>query len=217
MTRKRRALRIALALLGAFVASLILLRWIDPWTTAVHAQRRVESWFGNANYQKRYEFVPLKRISPHLQHAVVAAEDGKFFHHHGFDWTELKDAVTDDWEEGRFRGASTISQQLVKNLYLTTHGGVARKGAEFVLVPFAEAILSKQRMLELYLNVIEMGPGVYGAEAAARYHFGVSAARLNREQAARLAAILPSPRRRRPQAMHQYGAVILERMSQMGW
>ena len=115
------------------------------------------------------------------------------------------------------RGASTITQQLVKNLFLTTSRSFVRKGIEFTLVPLAERILGKRRILELYLNVIEWGPGVYGAEAAAQYHYGIPAARVNREQGARLAAILPSPLRRRPARMNEYSARILERMSKMGW
>jgi monofunctional biosynthetic peptidoglycan transglycosylase len=126
-------------------------------------------------------------------------------------------AVEENLEDGRVRGASTITQQLVKNLFLTTSRSFVRKGVEFTLVPLAERILGKRRILELYLNVIEWGPGVYGAEAAAQYHFGMPAARVNREQGARLAAILPSPLRRRPARMNEYSALILERMSKMGW
>ncbi len=148
---------------------------------------------------------------------MIAAEDARFYSHFGFDWTEIKDAVFDDLEEGRVRGASTMTQQLVKNLFFTTHGSLLRKAAEASLVVPAELILGKRRILELYLNVVEWGPGVYGAEAAARYHYRTTSAQLNREQAARLAAILPSPRRRRPARMDSYSAEILKRMDQMGW
>jgi monofunctional biosynthetic peptidoglycan transglycosylase len=106
---------------------------------------------------------------------------------------------------------------LVKNLFFTTHRNPVRKVAEFGLAPAAELLLGKERILELYLNSVEWGPGVFGAEAAARYHYGVGAGALSREQAARLAACLPAPRRRRPGAMHQYGGIILTRMAQMGW
>lgn len=197
--------------------SLFLLKWIDPPATAVQIQRRVESWFTPGPYQKRYSFVPLSRISPHLAHAVIAAEDSRFFEHHGFDWIEIKDAVTDDWEEGRVRGASTISQQVVKNLYLTTRGGLIRKALEVPVTALAEPILGKQRILELYLNISEMGRGVYGAEAAANFYFRVHAAALNREQSARLASILPAPRRRSPLKNSTYAETILSRMRQMGW
>ena len=213
-----RKILLGVALLyGCAVGSLLILRWVNPPTTAVQTQRRIESWSGKASYAKRYTPVPLARISPHLQHAVIAAEDGHFYKHHGFDWGQIREAVEDKLEDGRLRGASTITQQLVKNLFLTTRGSFIRKGVEATLVPPAEIILGKRRILELYLNVIEWGPGVYGAEAAAQYHYGVPAARVDREQAARLAAVLPSPRRRKPARMSQYSSIILERMSQAGW
>ena len=209
---------LALAAFHAFVvSSLVALRSFDPPFTAVHIQRRVESWFARGAYRKRYSFVPMKAISRDLQHAVIAAEDGRFFVHHGFDWEEIKVAFQEDLEEGRGRGASTVTQQLVKNLYLTTRGSFARKGFEFTIVPLAERILGKPRILELYLNVIEWGPGVYGAEAAAQYHYRVNAAALDRDQAARLAAILPNPRRRKPARMNDSSAEIQRRMAQAGW
>lgn len=196
---------------------LVPLRWINPPFTAVHIQRRVEAMGDGVVYEKRYEFVPLNRISPDLQHAVVAAEDSRFFNHWGFDWREIRTAVEDNLEEGHGRGASTITQQLVKNLFLTTNRSLIRKGIEFTLVPLAEGILAKRRILELYLNVIEWGPGVYGAEAAARYYYSLPARRIGRDQAARLAAVLPAPRKRRPERMNDYSGRILKRMKQMGW
>jgi len=223
--RKRslaRRLLIWLLLLAAAFYSLaalgfIALRWIDPPFTMVHVQRRVESWFHPGAYRKRYEFVPLESISPAFQHAGIAAEDARFFHHHGFDWHEVHEAVEDRLDDGRIRGASTIDEQLAKNLFLTTSRSLLRKGLEVTLVPLEELILPKRRILELYLNVVEWGPGVYGAEAAARYHYGVPAARISREQGAHLAAILPSPRHRQPARMNHYAARILARMDQMGW
>ena len=147
---------------------LLPLRWVDPWFTGVQAQRRVESWFAKGNYQKRYAPVALARISAHLRHAVVAAEDGRFYQHWGIDWAEIE-KVAGGEEEGRQqrRGASTITQQLVKNLFFTTHRNPVRKVAEFGLAPAAELVLGKERILELYLNSVEWGPGVFGAEAAA--------------------------------------------------
>jgi monofunctional glycosyltransferase len=195
----------------------LALRWIDPPFTMVHVERRIESWFHKGAYRKRYAFVPLENISPAFQHAVIAAEDARFFHHHGFDWHEVHEAVEDGLEDGKLRGASTIDQQLAKNLFLTTNRSILRKGLEVTLVPIEELILSKRRILELYLNVVEWGPGVFGAEAAARYHYGVPASRTGREQGARLAAILPSPRHRQPARMSRYAARILTRMDQMGW
>ncbi len=210
----------ALALLAAFYAwigvSLAILRFADPPTTALQMQRRVESWFRDGRYVKRQKQVAAARISAALRHAVVAAEDARFYTHHGVDLAELKDAVADDLLAGRFRGASTITQQMVKNLFFGTHGSIFRKLAEFAAVPAAELILGKDRILEIYLNIIEWGPGVYGAEAAAEYHYRTSAARVDREMAARLAAVLPAPRRRNPHRMDRYAAVILERMRQQG-
>ena len=151
------------------------------------------------------------------QHAVVAAEDSRFFQHHGFDLVEIQHAMDEEEDRGYLRGASTITQQLVKNLFLTTRRSFARKGLEITITPLAEWILGKRRILELYLSVIEWGPGVYGAEAAARYHYNLPAARVSRDQAARLAAMIPSPRRRKPARMDRMSAVILERMDKMGW
>jgi monofunctional biosynthetic peptidoglycan transglycosylase len=180
-------------------------------------QRRVQSWTSSAAYHERYKFVPLSQISPDLQHAVVAAEDARFYQHHGFDWHEIEIAAEDDLDGGRSRGASTITQQLIKNLFFGTGRSVLRKGAEFTLVPFAEVILGKQRILEIYLNVVEWGPGVYGVDAASHYYYGVPARNVGRQDAARLAAILPAPLKRRPERMNKYSALILERMRQMNW
>ncbi len=197
---------------------LVALRWIDPPTTSVQAERRIAAWFHRRGYHKRYRFVPLARISPELQHAVIAAEDGRFFQHHGIDWKEVQKVIDQDLDEGKLgRGGSTITQQLVKNLFLSTNRSVVRKAVEFTLAPAAEWILPKRRILELYLNVVEWGPGIYGAEAAAQAWYGVPAQRLNREQAARLAALLPSPLRRKPGRMNWYSTEIQRRMAQSGW
>ncbi len=196
---------------------IVPLRWIDPPTTALQTQRRVQSWFSSKPYQKRYTFVPLKQISPDFQHAVIAAEDPNFYKHHGFDWEAIQRAVQDDLEGDRMRGGSTITQQLVKNLFFGTNRSLIRKGMEATLVPVAEFVLGKQRILELYLNVVEFGPGVYGAEAGCKYQYKTSARRIGREQSARMAAILPAPLRRRPERMNMYSAVILKRMEQMRW
>lgn len=197
--------------------TLVVARWVDPPTTAVHVQRRLQAWSQHRPYRERYKFIPLSQISPDLQHAVVAAEDARFYQHHGFDWHEIQIAAEDDLEGGRTRGASTITQQLVKNLFFGTGRSVLRKGAEFTLVPVAELVLGKRRILEIYLNVVEWGPGIYGAEAACRYYDGTAARNVDRQQGARLAAILPAPLKRRPERMNNYSARILERMSQMGW
>jgi monofunctional biosynthetic peptidoglycan transglycosylase len=191
---------------------------VNPPTTGVQAQRRIEAWVRHKAYRKRQQWVPLGQIASNLQHAVVSAEDGRFFQHHGIDWKEVEKVVDRDIEDGRLgRGGSTITQQLVKNLFFTTTRSVLRKAVEFTLAPVAEWILPKNRILELYLNVIEWGPGIYGAEAAARNWYGIPAAKLNREQAARLAAVIPSPLRRKPARMNTYSADILHRMEQTGW
>jgi len=201
------------------LAALILVaaRWIDPPTTAVHIQRRLQAWIRHTPYRERYEFIPLSQISLDLQHAVIAAEDARFYQHHGFDWHEVRIAAEGDLEGGRTRGASSITQQLVKNLFFGTGRSVLRKGAEFTLVPVAELVLGKRRILEIYLNVVEWGPGIYGAESACRYSNETAARGIDREKAARLAAILPAPLKRRPERMNNYSMLILERMRQMNW
>jgi monofunctional glycosyltransferase len=207
-----------LALLWLFaVLILVAARWIDPPTTAVHMERRLQAWIRHKPYHERYRFVPLRQISPDFQHAVIAAEDAHFYQHHGFDWHAMEMAAEDDLEGGRIRGGSSLTQQVVKNLFFGTSRSILRKGAEFTLVPVAELVLGKRRILELYLNVVEWGPGVYGAESASGYYYQTSARNIDREQAARLAAILPLPLKRRPDHMNHYSELILERMHQMGW
>jgi monofunctional biosynthetic peptidoglycan transglycosylase len=197
--------------------ALVAARWIDPPTTAVHIQRRLQAWLHHTPYRERYTFIPLSQISPNLQHAVIAAEDARFFEHHGFDWHAIQIDAQEDMEGGRTRGASTLTQQLVKNLFFGTGRSIVRKVAETTLVPVAELVLGKQRILELYLNVVEWGPGIYGAESACHAYDQTPARNIGREQAARLAAILPAPLKRRPERMNSYSAIILRRMSQMGW
>jgi monofunctional biosynthetic peptidoglycan transglycosylase len=184
----------------------------------VQTQRWVEAKFSKKPYHKRYVFVPLKRISPNLQHAVIAAEDARFYQNHGIEWDQVQKVIQESSETGKIsRGASTITQQLVKNLFFTTHRNPVRKIFEYTLTPLADRILGKQRILELYLNVIEWGPGVWGAEAASEYHYRIKATQLDRDQSARLAACLPSPRRWKPAQMSDYSALILDRMKQLGW
>ena len=209
---------LALGIVWSLAALVIVAaRWIDPPTTAVHMQRRLQSWMRLASYHERYEFVPLSQISPDFQHAVIAAEDARFYQHHGFDWHAIQIAAEDDMEGGRIRGGSTLTQQLVKNMFFGTGRSILRKGAEFTLVPVAELVLGKRRILELYLNVVEWGPGVYGAESASRYWYRTPARYVDRQQGARLAAILPLPLKRHPERMNHYSALILERMRQSGW
>src|SRR5271157_5624995 len=189
-----RWLVIAVVLVWSLAALMLLAaRWIDPPSTAVHIQRRLQAWIHHMPYRERYQFSALSLISPDLQHAVIAAEDANFYHHHGFDWHEIEIAAEEDLEGDRTRGASTITQQLVKNLFFGTGRSILRKGAEVTLVPVAEFVLGKRRILEIYLNVVEWGPGIYGAESACRYYDETAARNIGRQQAARLAAILPAP------------------------
>jgi monofunctional glycosyltransferase len=222
---KKRLRRIAIggllfvvALYAACVLLVVALKWIDPPTTAVQMERRISAIIHHRPYRKRYEFVPLERISPNLQHAVVAAEDGRFRQHRGFDWIEMQKVLEQDLKRRKLgRGGSTITQQLVKNLFLSTERSLIRKAAEFALVPAVERLLTKDRILELYLNVIEWGPGIYGVQAASEVYYHEPAAEMSREEAARLAAIIPAPLRRKPEWMNEYSEEILHRMNQSGW
>ncbi len=194
----------------------------NPNETAFIKRDRERMENEGKRFVRRQRWVSLKSISPHLVHAVIVAEDGSFWFHSGFDWFEFQESLERNLREGRFaRGASTITQQLVKNLYLSPSKNPMRKLKEWVLTWHMERVLSKSRILEVYLNVIEWGEGVYGAEAAAQYYFGTSASLLSREQSARLAAVIPNPRRYRANAETRYivrrANLILKRMSARGW
>ena len=207
--------------LGYLVACALLLaayKFVDPPATTVQVQRAIEAAVAGEPYDVTYGPVGQGRQSDAVRHAVVASEDGRFYTHGGFDWEEVRIARETAERTGRpMRGASTITQQLVKNLFLTTHRSVVRKAFEVPLTFLAELILDKDRILTLYLDVVEWGPGVFGVEAAANHHYGTTAAALTREQAARLVACLPAPLERRPQEMDRTSARILTRMQQMGW
>ncbi len=196
---------------------LATLRWVNPPSTAVQAERRINAMLHGKPCQKRYHFVALANISPNMQRAVISAEDTRFYQHHGFDWNAMSQAVEQDLEEGRKRGASTITQQLVRNLFLSTSRSLVRKVIEMSVVPLTELILPKRRILELYLNVIEYGPGIYGCDSAARYYFSVPASALTRDQAIQLAEVLPAPLRWKPGQKPKYGVRISQRMHQAGW
>jgi monofunctional biosynthetic peptidoglycan transglycosylase len=198
-----RWLGIALAALAAFAVlvhawyAVHILWWrTNPvGETAFMRYRMAELTAKQPKAQLRFRWVPYERISPHLKRAVVAAEDAKFVDHEGFDWDGIQRAIERNERRGRIvAGGSTITQQLAKNLFLTPQRSWMRKGQEVVITVMLEAMLDKRRILEIYLNVIELGNGVFGAEAAARHYFGVSAAQLGPAQAARLAAMAPNPR-----------------------
>lgn len=200
------------------VAGFAYLRFLPPLATGVQVQRMVEQLVQGERPARVYRWRSTDRISQHLPRAVVAAEDARFYRHRGFDWEELRRSRDRAGAAGeRMRGASTLTQQLIKNLYFTTHRNPVRKIYEWALTPPAEWILGKDRILELYVNVVEFGPGIYGAEAAAQYHYGIDAAALSRNQAASLAAVLPAPLQRRPQDMEWYAVIIRQRMEQLGW
>jgi monofunctional glycosyltransferase len=208
---------IVLGSYGLVVVGLVYLRFLPPLVTGVQLQRQVESVVAGNGLHRAYRFRRLDEISRHLPRAVVAAEDTRFREHRGFDWECIQEQRERRRNGSSVRGCSTITQQLVKNLFLTAHRNWVRKALEASLTPLAEVILGKDRILELYVNVIEWGPGVYGAEAAAAHHYGTSAEKLTREQAAGLAAVIPAPLTRKPARMGWYQRIILTRMRQMGW
>jgi monofunctional glycosyltransferase len=175
----------------------------------------------NRPFRKRQKWISIKSIPQNAVDAVVVSEDGTFWWHEGFDWFEFKESIERNFEEGRaVRGASTISQQLVKNLYLSSSKNPLRKLKEWILTWYMEQQLSKTRILEIYLNIIEWGDGVYGIEAASQYYFDKSASNLNRDECTRLAAIIPSPRKHRADVDSKYvlrrSKLILERMEARG-
>ncbi len=176
------------------VFSIFRYRSSNPANTALMEQRASEATARGEDIKRVQMWVPYDRISRNLTRAVLAGEDSRFFDHTGFDWEEMRKALEEDWNRGEFRrGASTITQQLAKNLFLSTSKNPLRKLHEALITKEMEWILGKRRILEIYLNVIEWGDGVYGAEAAARTYFNTSAASISADQAAFLSAIIPSP------------------------
>jgi len=171
--------------------------WIDqaPSSTAFMRARLGVMQEADAAAKLQYAWVPYDKISSNLKRAIIVAEDAKFADHEGFDWEGIQKALEKNQRKGKVvAGGSTISQQLAKNLFLTGERSAIRKGEEALITVMMESILDKERIFEIYLNVIEWGDGIFGAEAAARHYFGVSASRLTREQSAKLAAIVPRPR-----------------------
>ena len=207
LRRLRRAWRIAVFVLVSLAAVMPMVHawyyaqilwWARhaPDSTAFMERRLDELREANPRARLRHQWVPYARISDALKRAVVAAEDAKFLDHEGFDWEAIQKAIERNERRGRVvAGASTLSQQLAKNLFLSGERSWLRKGREAIITAMLEHAMDKRRILELYLNYAEWGEGVFGAEAAARHHFGVSAAQLDAAQAVWLAAILPSPRR----------------------
>jgi monofunctional glycosyltransferase len=210
----RLAVKAVLALVALFLALILLYRWVDPPVTPLMLLRYPEV------HRIERQTVPLRAISPELQHAVVASEDNRFCRHHGIDWGAVNDAVAEYDEEGRLRGASTITMQVARNLFLWPGGGFFRKGIEAGLALTIDALWPKRRVLAVYLNIAEWGDGIYGAEAASRAYFHTDASRLSRREAALLAAVLPNPRRWSPARPTRYiddrAATIAARMTTLG-
>jgi monofunctional biosynthetic peptidoglycan transglycosylase len=199
------------------VLLLIVYRFVAPPITGLQLQRRVEALVGRRPFNVEKTYVSYSRLPTHVSRAVLAAEDGKFWRHSGFDFEEMRVAGMEVFDGEIPRGASTITQQLMKNLFGGTGRNPIRKMYDMALTLPAELILGKERILELYLNNVEWAPGVFGIEAAARHHYGTRARYLSRAEAAGLAALLPNPLRRTPANTPQYRSEILRRMAVRGW
>lgn len=192
----RRLLWLPVWLVAISVLQVVVLRFVDPPFTSFMAIRQFEAWGqGDWSYRTAYDWRDADRISVHLPVALVAAEDQKFADHRGFDLDAIQQAHDNNARGKRIRGGSTISQQLAKNLFLWSGGGFVRKGIEAWYTVLIETLWPKKRILEMYSNVVEFGDGVYGAQAAARTYFRKDASRLGPAEAARLAAVLPNPKR----------------------
>ena len=192
--------------------------WFNPGETRFMEIRLAELRQKAPQAQLKQQWVPYERISIHLKRAMIAAEDAKFVDHEGFDWEGMQKAMEKNQKKGRtVAGGSTISQQLAKNLFLTPSKSYFRKAEEAVITLMLENLWSKRRIFEVYLNVIEWGDGVFGAEAAARHYYATSAAQLGPEQAARLAGMVPNPRfydrNRNAPGLGRKTAIILGRMA----
>lgn len=190
------AIAAVLALQIWFLGWVAYWKWENPTQTAFMQRELDRIREKDPGAALNFQWVSYARISGHLKRAVVTAEDARFVNHEGVDWDALHKAYEDNIKRGKpARGGSTISQQLAKNLFLSGERSYARKAQELVITFMIEFVWDKQRIFEVYLNVVEWGDGVFGAEAAARHYYGVSATQLSPEQAARLAAFLPSPKR----------------------
>ncbi|HEY1720171.1 MAG TPA: monofunctional biosynthetic peptidoglycan transglycosylase [Magnetospirillaceae bacterium] len=180
------------AIIALWLLLIVLYRWIDPpFTPLMLIRYPVEG-------RIERQWVPLTSISRELPRAVIASEDNRFCIHHGIDWDAVSDAVEDYEDDGRLRGASTITMQVARNLFLWPGGGFIRKGIEAPLALTIDFLWPKKRIIEVYLNIVEWGDGIYGAEAASRTFFHIDAARLSRHDAGLMAAVLPNPRRWSP-------------------
>jgi len=212
---RRWIIGILAAVLLVSIVPVLVLRWVAPPTSSVILQRSLSE-----GQPQDYQWVPITRISPYAALAVVAAEDQKFPQHHGFDIAAIRDAVHSNASGGRLRGASTLTQQVARNLFLWQGRSYLRKGLEAWFTLLLEVLWSKERILEVYLNIAETGKQTFGVEAAAWRFFQRPASALSREQAALIAAVLPSPRRSRLDRPSDYILLrqekILQQMQQLG-
>jgi len=209
---------VAKKLAVAWVFSLVFLRFVAPPVTPLILIRALEYWLHDKPGIRGWEWKPLTYFPTHVQQSVIAAEDARFMNHWGVDLAAIGDALDDADESGKPRGASTITMQTVKNIYLWPGRSYVRKFIEVVMAPIAGAIWGKKRTLELYVNVIELGEGIYGLEAASKFYFGKPASALTMGDAAALAAILPAPRRLSPNALspaseRRYDRIVREAKS----
>jgi len=216
------ALLVAVVLLYQLWIFVHIWWWVDhnPSASAFMAQRLEVLQNKNPDAELRHQWVPYSRISNNLKRALIAAEDSKFLDHEGFDWEGIQKAYEKNQKKGKIvAGGSTISQQLAKNLFLSSKKAFWRKAEEAAITVMLEQMMSKRRILEIYLNVIEWGNGVFGAEAAARHYYKTSAASLSAEQAARLASMVPNPRyydsHRNARGLEKKTAIILARLNQV--
>jgi monofunctional glycosyltransferase len=222
--RRRRIYRLLLLIPLSFVilsAGLtITFRLVAPPVSALMVERRIESSESGREYSSDYEWVDLNRIAPPMAMAVIASEDQNFLHHHGFDWGAIQRAMEYDEEGKTLHGASTLTQQTAKNLFLWSGRTWIRKGMETYFTVLLEVCWNKRRILETYLNIVEFGDGIYGVQAAAQHYFHKPAAHLTAEEAALLAAVLPNPHRLKANAPSPYvrrrQQWILEQMGHLG-
>ncbi len=215
-----RLTKLLLLLATLSILLVLVLRWVPPPFTALMIERKLESWHSGEYIDLQRSWRPRTELPDDLKMAVIAAEDQKFAEHWGFDIAAIRAALNHNERGGSLRGASTLSQQVAKNLFLWSGRSWARKGLEAWFTGWIELLWPKQRILEVYLNSVEWGNGIFGAEAAAQYHFGVAAPYLSARQASQLAAVLPNPRAwsaGQPSAyVNNRAAWIRQQMRQLG-
>ena len=213
----RRCFKLLLAAAVTSVVLVVVMRWVPPLGSALMVERKVESWLDGKPIDLQRQWRPWEQLPDDLKIAVIAAEDQKFAEHWGFDLAAIRSALAHNERGGSLRGASTLSQQVAKNLFLWSGRSWLRKGLEVWFTGLIELCWSKQRILEVYLNTVEWGDGVFGAEAAARAHFGKGAPYLSKQQAALLAAVLPNPRAWNPARPSTYVARRANWIRQQMW